>query len=231
MSTPQKSLEGKTIVSPKYIVAGIVLLGMGLIFGFLMSRPNAGQGNLTMKIGSASVQMNVENDLQSMKALLDKVFKDDNSRREMTALLGEFHSLYQINDPKLIEKISNLKPDDSSSKALRDLCERQKGPFKNQLVEIRLSFPVNPKFADGEAVVCSGSDYYGRRIVIYDLQEEKSVTLMANRIRPCLSGSGDGSAEKESIQITKAAARDLFGEERLNTLNMFERGLAGIAVN
>ncbi|MBS1788378.1 MAG: hypothetical protein JST85_11690 [Acidobacteria bacterium] len=231
MSTPQKTLEGKPIVSPRYIVAGIVLLGMGLIFGYLMSRPNAGKGNLTMKIGSASVQMNVENDLQSMKALLDKVFKDDNSRREMTALLGEFHNLYQINDPKLVEKIANLKPDDSSSKALRDLCERQKGPFKNQLTEVRLSFPVNPKFGDSEAVVCSGSDYYGRRIVIYDLQEEKSVTLMANRIRPCLSGSGDSPAEKESIQITKVAAKDLFGEERLNTLNMFERGLAGIAAN
>lgn len=230
MPTPENPTERKTVVSPKYIVAGIVLLGMGLIFGYLMSRPNAGKGNLTMKIGSASVQMNVENDLQSMKVLLDKVFEDESSRREMTALLGEFHNLYLISDPQLVEKISKLSPDDPLSKKLRDLCERQKGAFKIQLAEVRLSFPSNPRFGDEEAVVCSGSDFYGRRIVIYDLQEERSVTLIANRIRPC-SAAADGTQEKENIQITKAAAKELFGEERLNTLNMFERGLAGVATN
>jgi hypothetical protein len=230
MSAPENPTERKTVVSPKYIVSGIVLLGMGLIFGYLMSRPNAGKGNLTMKIGSASVEMNVENDLQSMKALLDKVFKDESSRREMTALLGEFHNLYLINDPKLVEKISNLSPDDPVSKKLRDLCERQKGAFKIQLAEVRLSFPSNPRFGNDEAVVCSGSDYTGRRIVIYDMQEERSVTLKANLTRPC-SAAAEGTQEKESIQITKVAAKELFGEERLNTLNMFERGLAGVATN
>jgi len=231
MSTPENSTARKTVVSPKYIIVGVVLLGAGLIFGYLMSRPNAGKGNLTMKIGSASVEMNVENDLQSMKALLDKVFKDESSRREMTALLGEFHNLYLISDPKLVEKISKLSPDDPVSKKLRDLCERQKGAFTIQLAEVRLSFPSNPRFGDDEAVVCSGSDFYGRRIVIYDLQEERSVTLMANRLRPCMSPAADGAQEKENIQITKVAARELFGEDRLSTLNMFERGLAGIATN
>lgn len=226
MSAPENSSAEKI----KYIVGGVVLIGLGLIFGYLMSRPNAGKGSLTMKVGSASVEMNVENDLQSMKALLDKVFKDESSRREMTALLGEFHNLYLISDPKLAEKISKLSPDDPLSKKLRDLCERQKGAFKIQLAEVRLSFPSNSRFGDDEAVVCSGSDYYGRRIVIYDLQEERSVTLTANRTRPC-SAAADGTAEKENIQITKIAAKELFGEERLNTLNMFERGLAGIATN
>ncbi|MGE0885384.1 MAG: hypothetical protein AB7P14_17700 [Blastocatellales bacterium] len=226
MSTPENSSAEKI----KYIVGGVVLLGLGLIFGYLMNRPNAGKGSLTMKVGSASVEMNVENDLQSMKALLDKVFKDESSRREMTALLGEFHNLYLISDPMLVEKISKLSPDDPVSKKLRDLCERQKGAFKIQLAEVRLSFPSNPRFGDNEAVVCSGSDYYGRRIVIYDLQEERSVTLVANRLRPC-SAAADGTEEKENIQITKVAAKELFGEERLNTLNMFERGLAGITTN
>ena len=230
MPTPENSPVRSVLASSKYIAVAIVLLGAVLLFGYLMTRSNAGKGNLTMKIGSASVQMNVENDLQSMKSLLDKVFKDESSRREMTVLLGEFHDLYAVNDPKFIDKIAKLKPGDPGSKSLRDLCGQQKGPFKNQLIEVRLSFPSNARFGDDEAVVCNGSDFSDRRIVIYDMQEERYVTLKANHGRPC-SASTDGSQEKENIQITKAAAKELFGEGRLNTLNMFERAMAGNAPN
>lgn len=217
-----------TIAPYNYVIAGVLLV-MGLVFGYLMSRSNASKGKLSMKIGSASVDMNVENDLQSMKTLMDKVFKDENSRREMTALLGEFHKLYPVNDPKIVEEISKLSPESPVSKGLQNLCERQKGAFARQLNEIRLSFPLNAQFRDDEAVVCSGSDFFGRRIVIFDMNEEKSVTLSATRSRPCQLSSPEGS--KESIQITKGAAKELFGADRLNSLNMFERGLAGIATN
>lgn len=230
MPTPENSPARSVLASSKYLAVAVVLLGAGLLFGYLMSRPNAGKGNLKMKIGSASVEMNVENDLKSLNSFLDKVFKDDSSKQEMAALLS-LHKYYSINDSKLIEEIAKLTPDHSTSKGLRNLSERQLGPFKNQLVEIRLSFPSNPQFRDDEAVVCSGSDLFRRQIVLYDMQEKNNVTLMANRTRPCPSAPADGSQEKESVQITKTAAKKLFGEEQLNTLNMFERAYVGPAAN
>lgn len=211
----------------RQIAVVVVVLGIGLLFGYLMSRPNASKGGLSMKVGAASLDLKVENDLQSMRALLDKVFKDEDSKREMKAILAEFYGLYSVDDPRFVKEIAKLPPDSPVSRALKELSAQQKGAFKQELKEVRFSFPQNPKFRNDEAVVCSGSDLIGQKLYLTDLANENSVTVVARLSRPC-PASQENDGAQETIQITAKAAKGLFGDR---PLSKFERGMAGLASN
>ncbi len=142
-------------------------------------------------------------------------------------MLAEFHKIYSVSDDRIVGEISKLSPNDPVSGMLRDLCWSQKGAFKMQLSEVVLSFPDGPKFGNGEAAVCSGSDLYTRKIHIYDPQQKHSVTLQVNGVHPCPSNRPGASEGKEWIQITHKTGRKLLGRRPKG----FESGLAGIATN
>ncbi len=228
MSDPKDPKTQPSIGLAGQIVIGVVVLGIGLLFGYLMSRPNASKGGLSMKVGAASLDLNIENDLKSMRELLEKVFKDEQAKREMKALLAEFHGFYSIDDTRIAEEIAKLPPNSAVSRALKELSAKQKGAFKQELKEVSISFPGNPRFSDDEAVVCSGSDFLGQKIYLSDIANVNSITVIARLSRPCLAPKSDEDSNKENIQITTGAARNFLGDR---PLNKFERGLAGLAPN
>jgi hypothetical protein len=206
------------------VIVGLAVLAVGsFIFAYLMSRPNAKKGSVNMSIGKVSLKMDVENDLQSIKSALDKIFADPNAKREAEATLAEFYKIYSIHDQRIIDAVAGLSPDDPISSALRELSNRQKGPFRRELKQVRISFPGGPSFGEDDAVVCSGSDLLGQKIYIYDTDEERSVLVTARNSRPCLTPK---AGNIENIQVTIKVGRKLFGDR---PLQKFEPGLVGPA--
>jgi hypothetical protein len=205
----------------RYVIVAILVLAVVGVFAFLMNKTQAEEGTIDMTIGKARVKMGIKNDLQSIDALLKRIFRDDTKQASL-ALLADVHGLYSVRDLKIVDAIAGLSPAESVSPGLRELARKQVGPFRNELKQVRISFPTNPNFGDDDAVVCSGSDFFGRNIYLTDSQEERHAVVTGNNTRPCQPLRNGES--NENIQITVATARKLFGDR---PLQKFENGLAG----
>ena len=222
MSTTGSSVTSHATAGPRVrvlggIAVGIISLVAVIVFGYLLVRPSAKKGNLNITLGKdIAIKMDVENDSQSMRDLLDRVFADEKAKREAQSLLADFYDEYSPRDERILQALAKLSPGDAVPQQLRDMVLKHKRPFREELRKAQISFVANSSFSDEEVVVCDGSDFLQHKIYLYDSKEQHEAIVNARHWRAC-PPSTNGDPMPESIQVTFRTARKLFGDRPLNS--------------
>jgi hypothetical protein len=88
---------------------------------------------LKIQIGDSELDISLEGDSLSVRNMLDVLFKDDETRRESSALLKEFGGYYEPADPAIIEVIAQQDVQSEVSVRLRNMLNNLRGPFDRSL--------------------------------------------------------------------------------------------------
>ncbi|WP_444934463.1 hypothetical protein [Microbulbifer sp. JTAC008] len=123
---------GKPNKSVHFIYGSIIAL-IVLSFCFLLYKSES-NGSLRVKIGNNELELQIDDNNQSVsiRALLDKLFQNEEASRESKALLKEFGNFYLPTDPELIGEIEKQPVKSQVSRRLRELLYGLKGPFDRQ---------------------------------------------------------------------------------------------------
>lgn len=115
-----------------HIVYGIFILLIVGIFSYVVLVGNK-SGSLKVIIGDTEVDINLAGDSLSVRSMLDTLFKDDDTKRESTALLKEFGGYYEPADPAIVEVIAQQDVQSEVSVRLRNMLDNLRGPFDRSL--------------------------------------------------------------------------------------------------
>jgi hypothetical protein len=81
------------------ITFAVIALAAVAAFSYWAGQRNAKKGSINITFGKDfSINMNVENDLQSMSSLLSKMFADERAKLEAQSLLADFYEVYSPRD-------------------------------------------------------------------------------------------------------------------------------------
>lgn len=112
------------------LISGLVLGVLALaIFGVIAARDTTQSSNIKINVGENSIEMGFEKDGLTLRQILDELFKDENQRRETYALLREFNEVYELNDERLIHRISREPGNTALADRFRRLLFMLQGPF------------------------------------------------------------------------------------------------------
>jgi hypothetical protein len=208
--------------SGKYAIAGMILMGILALVALFVFRglvkSNTKKASLKIPISKDQyITMDVENDTQPISDVLQKIFGEENAKRDFQNLLVRYDE-YSPTDNRIVEAFRRLSLSDEVPRTLKEMASKREPPFNERLQKVQISFPKRPGFPDSEAVVCDGSSLFQNTIYLANETESEHVLVRATRTRPC-------QPDEENVQITVPVARQLFGER---PLNKFELGWAGV---
>lgn len=112
-----------------HLIYGVSIVIIVIIFSFILYKSEK-SGTLKLQLGDNQLEMSIEGDTLSIKNMLDHLFKDENTKRESGALLKEFGSFYQPNDPSIVAIIEKQDIGSEVANKLRTLLYGLKGPFQ-----------------------------------------------------------------------------------------------------
>jgi len=125
-------MEQKTTQSRSrtVLISGLVLGVLALaIFGVIAAKDTTQSSNIKINVGENSIEMGFEKDGLTLRQILDELFKDEKQQRETYALLREFNEVYELNDERLIHRISREPGDTALADRFRRLLFMLQGPF------------------------------------------------------------------------------------------------------
>lgn len=125
-------MEQKTTQSRSrtILISGLVLGVLALaIFGVIAAKDTTQSSNIKINVGENSIEMGFEKDGLTLRQILDELFKDEDQRRETYALLREFNEVYELNDERLIHRISREPGNTALADRFRRLLFMLQGPF------------------------------------------------------------------------------------------------------
>ncbi|MBI2839435.1 MAG: hypothetical protein HYX75_14060 [Acidobacteria bacterium] len=211
-----------------YLGSTAILASLVVALGFLWwaARSQALLGQLKLKVGDSSLEMQFKNRELRLQEMLSMIFANPEGQTQAKALLAKEHGLFALDDPALADALERLSPRTRLGEQMRDLVVKQRGPFKRELTKVLVSFPSNANFPSGSCVVCSGSDLFSQTLVLYNQQETYQVQVDARNSRACRPEESDPSQGPENIQVTVETGHKLFGQR---PLRKFEEGWVGPA--
>jgi len=113
-----------------HIVYGLTLVISLGIFSLLLYETGK-LGSLKVKVGNSELEMKLEEEnLTTVKSMVDFLFQNEITARESKALLKEFENYYHSSDPTIVDAIERQEEQSEVSKKLRYLLQNLSGPFK-----------------------------------------------------------------------------------------------------
>lgn len=190
----------------------------GIVLGWVLSGLGIKQADIKWKFGDNELDINIEQDLINVSAMLSKIFSEDFSKTGATEWLKEEHNLYKPNDPDIVSELLKLNYNDIVSKELREICHQRKGPWSYQLDTVTIGIPPK-EYQPGQhfANVCENGKYFTKKIRIHSLDQLKSIEVIATGRYECPE-----QLKYPDIQLNSIDAMSLLGTENFSK---YEKGI------
>lgn len=192
-----------------YVVLIAVTSTVG-IFAWLSLQPGIDASHIKLNSGKYSMDIGVTKGQISFRDIVNTLFSREEKAREMQVLLED--------------AIERLDYDHPVAKRLRELQEDAKGPFQERFFEVKVSFTDNPALENGSAAVCKYSEFYKRRVMIFNKAYQHPIPVMASHSLLLCNPPGTTDVHP-IIQIHFNDGKKLYGEI---TPNKQEDGIAQV---
>lgn len=132
----------------------------------------------------------------------------------------QFHAYRNIYSLSTVNEILKADYQSEVAQGLRDAADEGVGIFKKVALPVRVGFAPESRISDGQAAVCTDSEYRGRNIMLFNDQgiDRNIVSVNAFNHFVCITEESVGDADQDSplIQVNFKTARNLFGNIKLN---------------
>lgn len=202
-------------MSSKFMPHAVSIAVMAIvgIFAWISSGTNVAASHIKLSSGKSSMDIGVTKGEVAFNDILKTLLSGDEKAQEMQALLENAIEHLDYNHPM--------------SRSLRKLQDDAKGPFQDHSFDVKVSFTSNAQLHEGFAAVCRGSDFYNRRVMIFNKDQQNAIPVIASQtLLLCESAQRPHAVNvRPIIQIHISDARKLFGEV---SATRFEDGVAQI---
>jgi hypothetical protein len=140
-------------------------------------------------------------------------------RSLLVALQGPFqrpyHHFYDITQPTIVDALVALGYTHPVAEKLRQLQEQAQGMFEERGVYVTIAF-LAEGLVEGNAVVCAGSPYRGRDLLLINPTDpHRAITVFARDASHCIRVPASNDDEMFPIRIHLSDGRRLFGDRGL----------------
>ena len=137
----------------------------------------------------------------------------------LVALQGPFqqayHHFYDITQPAIVDALVALGYTHPVAEKLRQLQEQAQGMFEERGIYVTIAF-LAEGLVEGNAVVCTGSPYRGRDLLLINPTDlHRTITVFARDASHCITVSASNDDEMFPIRIHLSDAKRLFGDRGL----------------
>lgn len=204
-------------------IVGVIISAIAIIIvGFFIYMFYWGKtGSIKIRLSDNQlVEINLEGKKEknlSIDKILDELLVKDENKRIATVALLKKHDLYEVSgtDTTIVSAIEKLAFDAPVSKAIRDLLNSHKGPFKYPEEKVELSVPSGVHIQEGKGASCKKNEFYRKEITVFNEDRTKYISsVYVNGHFPC--PENDKSGLIKLIQLSRADMEKLIGDSPLN---------------
>ncbi len=206
------------------IITGVTCLIIGIAIGWVIDNSGAKKTDIKWKFGDNELNLNLEQDLNNVSAMLEKIFSEDFSKRGTVAWLKTHQNLYEPGDVDIASKIAELNYKDPVSVKLRDVSAQRTGPWAYQMDTVKIGVPSKISQPNtGFANVCENGEFFTKHLILYSMDESNSIEVKGTGKYACPKGL----TKYPDIQLNAADAERLLGTANFSK---YEQGIALIKV-
>ncbi len=154
------------IVKSKWIIASFVIgLLISLFVKYGINNGDIEQADFNLNVGEQHINIKLKSNKElDYDTLLTKIFDDKSFMNGSVMNWLHKKDIYSIKDYELARRLANLNYEDDLSVKIRELSEKQKGPFEYRGAKIRFEKVGNGEIPQDYAYVCFNSSYANKKV-------------------------------------------------------------------